>query len=218
MFNFLYNQLAKLYGKFQIYRKVRRWKELRKRGMHIGEGVNLPMSTWIDTPHCFLISIGDNCGFGDNCAILAHDAMPNEYLDATKIGKVIIHESCHFGMRTIILPGVEIGPRSVVGSGSVVIKDIPPNTVASGNPAKVICTLDEFLDKHRDQMKTAPLFPYNQYDHIYLTPERMKEMLEKLDESPGYITGGYTAMVEEGKCLVRTKGDDTQSQSTQKLE
>jgi len=204
MLGMLWNLAGKLKVKFETARKKRRWDELRARGMKIGKGVNMPMSTGIDTPHCFLISIGDNCGFGEECVILAHDAMPNEYIDATKIGKVIIHESCHFGSRTLILPGVEVGPRSVVGSNSVVATDIPPNSVAAGNPAKVICTMDEYLEKHREAMKTAPRFPYQQYDHRYLTPERRREMLDRLEGQIGYITGGYSAM-QEGDCLVRTE-------------
>lgn len=186
-------------------RKIQRWENLRRMGMHIGKGVNLPSSTWIDTSHCFLISIGDNCGFGDLCVILAHDAMPNEYIDATRIGKVIIHESCHFGTNTVILPGVEIGPHSVVGANSVVASNIPPRTVAAGNPAKVICTLDEYLERHKQAMKTKPIFPYKQYDCKYLTPERMKEMRERLTGTDGYIVGGHTAMVQDDECLVRSK-------------
>ncbi len=91
-------------------------------GMRIGRNVWLPSSTWIDTSHCFLISIGDNCGFGEECFILAHDAQMDEFLDATRIGRVVIHESCHIGARCVILPGVEIGPRAIVGSGSIVTK------------------------------------------------------------------------------------------------
>lgn len=205
MLNFLLNMAGRIKNKIEIERKRRRWAKLKQMGMHIGKGVNLPMTTGIDTPHCFLISIGDNCGFGDECIILAHDAMPNEYLDATKIGRVTIHESCHFGARTVILPGVTIGPRSVVGSNSVVATDIPPNTVAAGNPAKVICTMEEYLERHRQQMKTAPLFPYKEYDYKYLTRGKLSEMLSKLENTGGYITGGYTAMVEDGECLVRTE-------------
>ena len=185
-------------------RQRRRWRMLRAKGMKLGKNINLPLSTWIDDAHCFLISIGDKCGFGEGCAILAHDAMPNEYIDATRVGRVNIHESCHFGMRTIILPGVTIGPRSIVGSNSVVINDIPPETVAGGNPAKVICTLEEYLNKQRDWMKKVPVFPYKKYSIQYLTPETMQEMLDKLSVTFGYITGGYTAMEEEGECLFRT--------------
>ena len=204
MLRLMFNLAGRLKARFEVARKKRRWDELRRMGMKIGKGVNMPMSTGIDRPHCFLISIGDNCGFGEECIILAHDAMPNEYINATKVGKVTIHESCHFGSRTVILPGVEVGPRSVVGSNSVVASDIPPNSVAAGNPAKVICTMDEYLARHRKAMEKAPLFPYNQYDHRYLTPERLQEMVERLEECPGYITGGYTAM-QEGDCLVRTE-------------
>ncbi len=205
MLNMILNILSKAKGRIDIARQIQRWEKLRKMGMQLGKGVNLPPSTWIDTSHCFLISIGDNCGFGEECLILAHDAMPNEFLDATRLGRVTIHESCHFGARTVILPGVEIGPRSIVGANSVVINDIPPDTLAAGNPAKVICSLDEYLEKHRQAMKTMPLFQFKEYDYNYITPERMKEMLEKLEKSAGYMVGGYTAMVNDGECLVRTR-------------
>ena len=204
MFNVMTKPLYGLRESINRYRKRRWWKELRKKGMYLGKDVNLPMSTWIDMPHCFLISIGDKCGFGEGCAILAHDAMPNEYIDATRIGKVKIHESCHFGMRTVILPGVEIGPRSIVGSNSVVINDIPPETVAGGNPAKVICSLEQYLNKQKKWIKEYPLFSYKEYSFQYLSPEKLREMLDKLETSSGFITGGYTAMEEEGACLYRT--------------
>jgi maltose O-acetyltransferase len=198
------SQVGKLYVWYHHRRLLKRWATYRRLGMHLGKGINLPWSTSIDTSHCFLISIGDNCGFGENCTILAHDAMPNEYLDASVIGRVKIHESCHFGVNTIILPGVEIGPRSIVGSGSVVIRDIPPNTVAAGNPAKVLCTMDEYLAKHRERMKTAPVFPFKKYDITRITPELLEDMVTRLDKTVGYMAGGYTAMVEDGECLFRT--------------
>ena len=49
-----------------------------------------------------------------------------------------IGERCFVGSRTIILPGVRIGNEVVIGSGSVVTKDIPSNCIAVGNPARVI--------------------------------------------------------------------------------
>ena len=51
----------------------------------------------------------------DSAWILAHDGQMDEFLDAGLIGKVTIHESCHFGSRTIILPNVEVGPRMIAG-------------------------------------------------------------------------------------------------------
>src|SRR3954464_7888441 len=184
--------LGNIRDKLERYRQLRRWETLKALGMRIGKNVNLPFSTWIDQAHCHLISIGDHCGFGARCAILAHDAMPDEYLNASRIGRVTIHESCHFGMCTLILPGVTIGPRSVVGAGSVVIHDIPPDSVAAGDPAKVICSLEEFLSKHREAMKDSPRFEYGEYSQQFLTPEKTRFMLDKLAAGPGYMVGGYT--------------------------
>jgi len=157
--------------------------------------VNLPASTWIDDSHCFLIRIGDRCGFGEECHILAHDAQMNEYIDATRIGRVVIHASCHIGARTVILPGVEIGPRTLVGANSVVSRSLPPETVCAGAPAKVICSLDEYLDKHRRALSQAPTFDYASHDIGVITPERKLEMLRALAREDGYITGGYEVMI-----------------------
>src|SRR2546423_6439431 len=123
-------------GRIGRRRLARRWERLQSMGMRIGHNVWLPDSTWIDTSYCFLINIGDDCGFGEECVILAHDAQMDEFIDAARIGRVVIHNSCHVGTRCVILPGVEIGPRTIVGAGSVVTKSLPPDTVCVGDPAR----------------------------------------------------------------------------------
>jgi maltose O-acetyltransferase len=188
----LLDLLAPWKARIESARLKRRWTRLQALGMHIGQGVNLPASTWIDTPHCFLISIGDWCGFGEQCLILAHDAQMDEFLDAGLIAKVTIHESCHFGSRTVILPGVEVGPRTIVGANSVVSRSLPPDTVCAGAPAKVICLLDDYLSRHREQLASARKFPWIEYNSETLTPERRREMLEALSSAPAYVTGGFT--------------------------
>ena len=176
-----------------VVRREARWRKLRSLGMFIGEDVWLPDSTSIDTSHCFLISIGDHCGFGEECVLLAHDAQMDEYLDAARLGRVIIGESCHLGARTIVLPGVTIGPRTIVGAGSVVSRSLPPNTVCAGNPARVICSLDEYLDKHRARIASARTFEYAQYDIGVLTPERRAELIAACDAGLTYMVGGRSA-------------------------
>ncbi len=170
----------------------RRWENLRRMGMKIGRDVWLPEDTWIDVPHCYLISIGDHCGFGAGCLILAHDAQMDEFLDAARVGRVVIHESCHIGARTIILPGVEIGPRTIVGAGSIVSKSLPAETVCSGSPAKVVCTLQEYLDRHRLRMESASKFSWTDYIHR-VTPERSAELLNAVRDQDAYIVGGRAA-------------------------
>ena len=184
---------ATLRGRMGTARDERRWARLRQLGMHIGNDVFLPASTWIDVSHCFLISIGDHCGFGEECLILAHDAQMDEFLDAARIGRVIIHESCHIGSRTVILPGIEIGPRTLVGANSVVTKSLPPDTVCAGNPARVLCTLDEYLVRHGRAIAAGPRFAYDQYSIQHLTPERRVEMIEAVRRGDAYIVGGRSA-------------------------
>lgn len=193
MIDFVLEAVGGLRARFDDARRQRRWRQLQAMGMHIGSDVFLPDSTWIDTSHCFLISIGDHCGFGEECLLLAHDAQMDEYLDAARIGRVVIHESSHIGARTVILPGVEIGPRTVVGAGSVVTKSLPPDTVCAGNPARVICSLDEYLRKHRERIARARTFEYTQYDIRAHTPERRAELIAACDAGPAYIVGGRSA-------------------------
>jgi maltose O-acetyltransferase len=185
--------LGPLKARFEQARLEHRWRSLRAHGMRIGESVWLPASTWIDVSHCFLISIGDRCGFGEECMILAHDAQMDEFLDAARLGKVTIHESCHIGARSVILAGVEIGPRTLVGANSVVTKSLPPDTVCAGNPARVICTLQEYLDRHRERIAESPTFPYLDYDIRFVTPEGREKMLNALRDGPGYMLGGHSA-------------------------
>ena len=71
----LVGRVARWKNQFDEYRLARRWRTLQAMGMHIGQDVWLPGTTAIDTAHCYLISIGDHCGFGDHCLILAHDAV-----------------------------------------------------------------------------------------------------------------------------------------------
>jgi maltose O-acetyltransferase len=117
----------------------------------------------------------------------------DEFLDAGRIGRVVIHESCHIGIRSVILAGVEIGPRTIVGANSVVSKSLPPDTVCAGSPAKVICSLQEYLERHRAAIAKGPRFEYDQYSLQYLTPERRNELCEAVRDGDAYIVGGRTA-------------------------
>ncbi len=181
---------SKVKSNLERKRLERRWIKLRQRGMRLGSDVWLPASTWIDPDYCFLISIGDHCGFGEECLILAHDAQMDEFLDAARIGSVTIHESCHIGARTVILPGVEIGPRTIVGAGSMITRSLPPNSVCAGNPARVLCSLDEYLEKHRKKVRLGPTFPCITSESL---PEDRKLIVESVGKKSAYVIGGRSA-------------------------
>ena len=120
---------------------------LKKRGLIVGDNFNRQQGCFIDPTHCFLISIGNNVTFSIRVCLLAHDASTKNFLGYTKIGKIEIGDNVFVGANATILPGVAIGNNSIVGANSVVTKDIPENVVAAGNPAHVICSLEEYLKK-----------------------------------------------------------------------
>ena len=117
--------------------------------MKVGKNLWLGSNVFIDPSHCFLISIGNNCKFTKGVSVLAHDASTKQFLGYTKIGHVKIGNNVFLGFNTIVLPNVTIGDNVIVGSGSVVAKDIPSNEVWAGNPARRICSLSEYLEKHQ---------------------------------------------------------------------
>lgn len=180
-------------------RAERKWRTLQNLGLRIGRDVYIPFETWIDTSHCYLISIGDKVRFGPHCAILAHDAFMNEDLNMAKIGKVTIHDSCTIGFGSLILPGVEIGEKSIVSACSVVTRSVPPGSVVAGNPARIIGKTVNYLNYHRNFTTKKPLFPYEEYASHILTSTKRNELLTKLGNGKnavGYITGGYSNLVE----------------------
>ena len=101
----------------------------------------------------YFVEIGDNVTIGGGTLLLTHDnSVIKCDLNATDyFGRIIIGDNCFIGMRCILLPGVELGERTIVGAGSVVTKSFPEgNVVIAGNPAKVLCTVDEFKEKKKD--------------------------------------------------------------------
>jgi maltose O-acetyltransferase len=182
--------IASFRNRVWVLRANRRWAKLRENGLQLGADVWLPDSTWIDPDYCFLISIGDHCGFGADCLILAHDAQMDEFIDAARIGRVVIHPSCHFGSRTVVLPGVEIGPRTIVGANSVVSSSLPPDTVCAGAPARVVCPLEDYLAKHQARLGTHPTF---RYTRSTLTAQERSQIAEALRNQDGYMIGGRSA-------------------------
>ncbi len=109
------------------------------------KGYQIPYSTIIER-NCILdrlnpkgIHIGKNCLIASGTVILTHDhckrvdSLP--YMTDTYIG-----DNCFVGIRAFIMPGVKIGNEVIVGSMSVVTKDVPSNCIVAGNPAKIIKT------------------------------------------------------------------------------
>ena len=128
----------------------------RHAGVEIGQNVLLIRCS-IDLHMPRLLSIGNNVTIVRS-SILVHDASLNKTIGFTKYGKVEIGNDVFIGLGSIILPNVKIGDRVVIGAGTVVSKDIPDNSIAVGNPCRIIGTYDEYLERQLQNMKARPVF------------------------------------------------------------
>jgi serine acetyltransferase len=110
-------------------------------GMDIQPGVRISFSAKLDKNYPRGIHIGKDTAINFGACVLAHDTVRGMHVD-TWIGK-----ECNIGAQSMILPGVRIGDNCVVAAASVVMKDVPPNSLVAGNPARI-------MEKN---IKTGPL-------------------------------------------------------------
>jgi acetyltransferase-like isoleucine patch superfamily enzyme len=90
------------------------------------------------------VKIGSHCLLGHYTFVMdndQHDIVRHMELPQSK--PVIIEDHVWIGSKAVILPGVHIGSRAVIGAGSIVTKDVPARCVAAGNPARVLRQLTE---------------------------------------------------------------------------
>lgn len=100
------------------------------------------------------IEIGDRVLIGANCILVDTDFHPVDIPTRRiapqrgRVAPISIGDDVFIGMNSLILKGVQIGQKSVIGSGSVVTKDVPPGVIYAGNPARLVRHLrdDELQD------------------------------------------------------------------------
>ena len=102
-------------------------------GMTIGHKTSIAYKVTPDIMYPEKITVGTNCVIGFNATILCHEYLIDEY----RIGEVIIGNEVLIGAGALILPGVTIGDRAVIGANTVVTKDVPARTFAYGNPMQL---------------------------------------------------------------------------------
>lgn len=117
---------------------------LRMTGVRIGRDCMISLRAKIDARRGQII-IGNRCTITYGCVILSHDASSRHINpEDDGGGKVIIEDGVYIGVNSVVLRNVRIGINSVIGAGSVVTRDIPPNVVAVGNPATVVREIERF--------------------------------------------------------------------------
>ena len=132
--------------------------KLIRRGLVVGTGFTRMGGVIIDPSHCWHITIGDNVTLAPRVHILAHDASAKVFLGYTRVENTRIGNNVFIGAGAIVLPGVTIGNNVVIGAGSVVSQDIPEDSVAVGNPARVVKALSTYLEENKQRMSSETVF------------------------------------------------------------
>ena len=147
----------------------------RSKGVKIGEHCSIASNVQFGSEP-YMITIGDHVRLTENVKFTTHDGglwvvreLKEEYKNADIFKPIVIGNNVHIGVNSIIMPGVTIGNNVIIGCGAVVTKDIPDNSVAVGVPARVIETVDEYIEKNKDKY----------IDTKNLSAEEKRKILEK---------------------------------------
>lgn len=119
----------------------------RSQGAQIGEDCFFSIRNLASEP--YLVKIGNHVGIANGVQLLTHSlgwSFRDRIPDIQIFGKIVIEDNCNIGVNAIILPNVTIGKNSVIAAGAIVVKDIPPNSIAGGVPAKVLGNVDDYFE------------------------------------------------------------------------
>ena len=141
-------------------------KYARSIGVSIGDNCRLTGNPgWGSEP--WLIKIGNHVLLSSEVRFITHDAgtflfrESGKYKDVFKFGPIVIHDNCFIGMRAMMLPGVEVGPNSIIAAGSVCTCTVPPGEVWGGVPAKFIETTENYARKCYENRLPYDMDNYN---------------------------------------------------------
>ena len=114
---------------------------------------------------------------------MAHDASTKPFIGYTKIQKTTIGNNVFIGMGAIDQAGSHIGNNVIIGAGANVNGVIPDNSVVLGNPAKVVCSIDEYVNKNKERMEKSLVVEKMCSD---MKKDELINLREKIGDSLGY--------------------------------
>jgi len=183
------NLLKKAFKKVQVKQQsIKDYVDsARLIGVRVGNNCRIFPCNFGSEP--YLVSIGNHVTVTNGVHFITHDggvwALREEFPEIDFVRPIIIHDNCFIGINAIILPGVSIGPNSIVGAGSVVTKDVPPDSIVAGVPAKVIKTLDEYKMSIIEKCIPTKLMSKEEkrsylLDYFGSTPEEWQKKMNEL--------------------------------------
>lgn len=164
---------------------------LRKKGVKVGIGNTFAAKyIQIDITRPVLLEIGDHNFIHKGTIILTHDwtgwcflRTHNEFIPSH--GAVKIGNNNWFGENVTICKGVTIGDNCIIGTGSVVTKSIPSNSVAAGIPARIISSYEDYYEKR----KSKQLDEVIEYTKCIINSGRTPNIADYSDDYPLFVDG-----------------------------
>lgn len=140
--------IKKIQNYYLKYTNPVKWA--RSIGVNVGENTTFPPDIGFPSEP-YLVSIGNNVQITSKVCFFTHGGchvIRKDHPSFDFFGKVVVEDWVYIGCGSLIMPGVTIGEGTLVAAGSVVTKSTPPHTVVGGNPAKVLCTTDDFIKRN----------------------------------------------------------------------
>lgn len=138
-----------------------------QKGIRIGQNTKFTGSVDFGSEP-YLISFGNNCLITDGVRFITHDgsiqvplinsgiSMEDVYSNYSIFGSIKIENNVFIGSSSIILPGTKLGSASIVAAGSVVRGEFPEGVVIGGCPARIICEINEYLERNKSKIIITP--------------------------------------------------------------
>lgn len=122
----------------------------REQGAKVGDDCEFHIRSKWNEPE--LIEIGNHVLVAQGVLFHTHDGgvwvMRQDYPHLRLLGKIVVEDNCLIGANAQIFPNVRIGTNSIIGAGSVVIADVPPNSIVMGVPARVIGSTLKYKERN----------------------------------------------------------------------
>ncbi|MDG6997812.1 MAG: hypothetical protein JRN15_01715 [Nitrososphaerota archaeon] len=132
-------------------------RRLRKQGAKVGKEVQIvDRFRFLYEPwYANLLELKDGVVISAGVRFVQHDSSyPNIVGNLPiKFGKIVVGENSYIGVNSVILPGVTIGDHCLIAAGSIVNKNIPSYSIAAGNPARIIGSVNDGVEKYKTRIQ-----------------------------------------------------------------